>query len=103
MPHMKRERIDQSEADLLMPPDIDAPAEATIIRIRPGKKLPGHFYAHKGPELGYLLSGQLELVVENQLYTAHPGDTIYLQKHIPGSWSNVSEHVAELLWLKFLD
>ena len=94
---------DKAEADLLMPPDIDAPAEATIIRIRPGKKLPGHFYAHKGPEFGYLLSGQLELMVENQLHTAHPGDTIYLQKHIPGSWSNISEYVAELLWLKFVN
>ena len=41
---------DKAEADLLMPPDIDTPAEVTIIRIRPGKKLAGHFFAHKGPE-----------------------------------------------------
>jgi len=94
---------DNAEAKLLMPPDIDAPAEVTTIRIRPGKKLPGHFFAHKGPEMGYLLSGQLEMTVDNQSYTVNPGDTVYLQKDIPGSWNNISEKVAEILWLKFLE
>ena len=74
-----------------------------MIRIRPGKKLAGHFFAHKGKELGYLLSGQLEMTVENQSYKVNPGDTIYLQKDIPGSWNNISEQVAELLWLKFIE
>jgi len=94
---------DNAEAGLLIPPDIDTPAEVTIIRIRPGKKLSGHFFAHKGPELGYLLSGQLEMTVDNQSYKVNPGDTIYLQKDIPGSWNNISEQVVELLWLKFLE
>ena len=94
---------DDAEADLLIPPDIDTPAELTMIRIRPGKKLPGHFFAHKGPELGYLLSGRLEMTVNNQSYNVNPGDTIYLQKDVPGSWRNISEHVAELLWLKFAE
>ena len=66
---------DTAEADLLVPPEVEAPVEATIIRIRPGKKLPGHFYAHKGAEMGYLLSGQLEMIVENQSYTVNPGET----------------------------
>ena len=94
---------DKAEARLLLPPDIDKPAEAVIIRIQPGKKLAGHFFAHKGSELGYLISGQLEMSVENQSYKVNPGDTIYMQKKIPGSWSNISEQVAELLWLKFVE
>ena len=94
---------DNAEAELMLPPEIDAPAEVTTVRIRPGKKLPGHFFAHKGPELGYLLSGQLEMTVENQSYKVNPGDTIYLQKDIPGSWNNISEQVAELLWLRFIE
>ena len=60
------------------------------------EKTAGHFFAHKGQELGYLLSGQLEMTVENQSYKINPGDTIYLQKDIPGSWNNISEQVAEL-------
>ncbi len=92
---------DNAEAELLLPPDIDTPAEATVIRIRPGKKLAGHFFSHKGRELGYLISGQLEMTVDNQSYKVGPGDTIYLQKDIPGSWQNTSDQIAELLWLKF--
>ena len=92
---------DNAKAELLLPPDIDTPAEATIIRIQPGKKLAGHFFAHKGKELGFLISGQLEMTVENQAYKVNPGDIIYLQEDTPGSWSNISEQGAELLWLKF--
>jgi transcriptional regulator with XRE-family HTH domain/KaiC/GvpD/RAD55 family RecA-like ATPase len=92
---------DKAEAELLLPPDVDTPAEAIIIRIQPGKKLTGHFFAHKGSELGYLISGQLEMTVENHSYKVAPGDTIYLEKDTPGNWSNTSEQVAELLWLKF--
>jgi len=94
---------ENAEADLLLPPELDTPAEVIIIRIKPGKKLAGHFFAHKGRELGYLVSGQLEMTVENQSYKINPGDTIYLQKDVPGSWSNLSEEGAELLWLKFSD
>ncbi len=94
---------DDAHAELLLPPDIDTPVEATIIRIRPGKKLAGHFFAHKGSELGYLISGQLKMTVDNQSYKVNPGDIIYLQKDIPGSWSNISEQNAELLWLKLTE
>jgi len=92
---------DNAAADLLIPPDIAVPAEVTVIRMRAGKKIAGHFCAHKGPELGYLLSGQLEMTVDNQSYTVNPGDTVYLKKEIPGGWHNTSEQEAELLWLKF--
>lgn len=92
---------DSATAEMLLPPDIETSLEATLIRVQPGKKLAGHFFAHKGSELGYLISGQLEMTIQNQSYTVTPGDTVYLQKDIPGSWSNTSEHVAELLWMKF--
>jgi transcriptional regulator with XRE-family HTH domain len=98
---MDRIPRDHAEAELLLPPDIDAPVEATVIRVRPGKKLSGHFFAHKGKELGYLIAGRLEMTVDNQSYEVNPGDTVYLQKNIPGKWRNTAETIAELLWFKF--
>lgn len=92
--------IKDATATLLLPPDINIPVEATMIRISPNGKLPCHFFAHKGEELGYLISGKLEMVVENQSYEVTPGDSIYLQQDTPGSWSNTSDQVAELLWMK---
>ena len=94
---------DSATTEMLFPPDIDASLEPSLVRILPGKKLVGHFFAHKGSEFGYLISGQLEMTVENQSYIVSAGDTIYLKKDIPGSWSNTSEHVAELLWIKITE
>jgi transcriptional regulator with XRE-family HTH domain/KaiC/GvpD/RAD55 family RecA-like ATPase len=97
------ERIpkDYADAQLLLPPDINGPVEATVIRIQPGKKLANHFFAHKGKEMGYLITGRLEMTVNNQTYEVNQGDTIYLAKDIPGKWHNTGDSTAELLWLKF--
>jgi len=97
------ERIpkDYADADLLLPSDTDGPVEATIVRIRPGKQLSGHFFAHKGKEMGYLIAGSLEMTVNNQPYEVNTGDAVYLQKDTPGKWRNTAETTAELLWLKF--
>lgn len=92
---------DNAEAQLLLPPDIDGPVEASVIRIRPGKKITNHFFVHKGSEIGYLLTGHLEMIVDNHTYKINPGDIIYLQKDTPSKWQNISDTTVELLWLKF--
>lgn len=89
------------EAELLLPPDIEGPVEGSIVRIRPGGKLSKHFFAHKGKEMGYLIAGRLEMSVNSMVYAINPGDTIYLQKDIPGKWKNTGDISAELIWLKF--
>jgi transcriptional regulator with XRE-family HTH domain/KaiC/GvpD/RAD55 family RecA-like ATPase len=91
---------DDAETEFLLPPDIETDLQTAIIRIRPGKKLTSHFFSHKGEELGYLMSGRLEMTINNHSYEANQGDTIYLQKNTPSQWRNTGEGVAELLWLK---
>ncbi len=91
-----------ADANLLLPPDIELPVEPVIIKIHPGKKLRNHFFAHKGQELGYLISGYLEMTVKNKSYEVLPGDTVYLQKDNPDQWLNTGDNTAELLWFKFL-
>ena len=85
----------------LLPPAIgDAAAEPYLLRIEAGKKLSGHFFNHKGEELGYLLQGQLSLWINGQRQEAGPGDLIYLRREVPEQWENSGEETAELLWLK---
>jgi transcriptional regulator with XRE-family HTH domain len=91
---------EDAEALWLLPPDIESRIEAVIIRIQPGKKLTGHFFAHKGEELGYLLTGRLEMTIDNHIYQVNAGDTLLLAKDTPGQWRNSAETVAELLWFK---
>lgn len=90
---------DEAAAELLLPPDVTTGVQAAIIKIRPGKKLAGHFMVHKGEEFGYLLSGRLEMTIDNESYEVNPGDAVFLPKDTPGGWRNTGEAVAELLWI----
>ncbi len=87
-------------AKLLTPVDFEPKAEPYLIEIPPEKNLPSHFFIHKGEELGYLLSGKLQLKLEKAVYTVRTGDVIYLTSEMPSQWKNPGPGVAKLLWLK---
>jgi quercetin dioxygenase-like cupin family protein len=87
-------------AKLLTPVDFDPKAEPYLIEISPKKNLPSHFFIHKGEEIGYMLSGKLQLKLEKAVYTVRAGDVIYLTSEMPSQWKNPGPSVARLLWLK---
>jgi transcriptional regulator with XRE-family HTH domain len=87
-------------ARLLIPVDIEPRAEPYLIEIPPNKTLPTHFFVHKGEELGYLLSGELEVKVQQSLHRMRAGDTIHLASEIPSEWNNPGQDTATLLWIK---
>jgi len=97
MPDMPKDSI---YAQQLTPPDLDGKAEPFLIQILPEKKLPVHFFVHKGEELGYVLSGKIKVVSQNETHTLEAGDTIYLKSDIPTQWVNPGPEMAKLLWLK---
>lgn len=84
---------------LLTPLDLEPKAEPFLIEIPPEKNLPSHFFIHKGEEIGYLLSGKLQLKLEKAVYTVHTGDVIYLTLEMPSQWKNPGPAMARLLWL----
>jgi transcriptional regulator with XRE-family HTH domain len=87
-------------ARLLSPVDFDPKAEPYLIEISPKEKLPSHFFIHKGEELGYLLSGRLQVKLEKSAYSLRAGDVIYLTSEMPTQWENPGPGVAKLLWIK---
>lgn len=91
---------DSIQAKLLTPVDFDSKAEPFLIEIPPGKTIPSHFFAHKGEEIGYLLSGKLQVTISKATNTIRAGDTIYLTSEMPSQWKNPGPTVAKLLWLK---
>ena len=78
----------------------DAAVEPFLLRIEPGSRLAGHFFNHKGEEMGYVVSGTLALWVNGKRQEAGAGDFVYLTKQTPEQWENVGGIVAELLWLQ---
>lgn len=84
----------------LLPPVLrEVGVEPYLLTIEPGKKVAGHFFNHKGEEMGYLLAGTLALWVNGQRQEAGAGDLVYLNKQTPEQWENDGEGVAQLLWL----
>ncbi len=84
----------------LTPPDHDGKVGLYLINILPGKKLPTHFFVHKGEEAGYLLSGSLTVISQNETETITPGDTVYFKTVTPTQWVNLGPDSACILWLK---
>jgi transcriptional regulator with XRE-family HTH domain len=85
---------------MLTPLDFDPKAEPFLIEIAPDTKLPSHFFIHKGDEVGYLLSGKLQMTVEKAVYKLRSGDVVYLTSDIPSRWVNPGPAAAKLLWIK---
>lgn len=87
-------------ARLLTTLDAGGRAEPYLIEIHPGAELPSHFFVHKGEEVGYVLSGRLQMKLGAATNTARPGDLIYLRSEMPSQWTNPGNATARLLWLK---
>lgn len=86
----------------LLPVDFPAGVDPYILEIPAGRKLPAHFFAHKGQEFGYLLEGQIEVTINNSVQTVRPGDVIFLTRDNPSQWKNPQKQPARLLWMKIL-
>jgi transcriptional regulator with XRE-family HTH domain len=87
-------------ARLLTPIDFDPKAQPYLIEIPPGKSISAHFFIHKGEEIGYVLSGKLQIKLEKAAYNLRSGDVIYLTSEMPSQWKNPGPNTAKLLWIK---
>lgn len=87
------------EGRQLTPPDLEGKIESYVIEIPPGEQLTDHFLAHKGEEMGYLLQGELEVVIKNVRHSVKMGDVVYLRTEAPEGWRNPGPDVARLLWI----
>jgi len=88
------------QGKLLTPVDFEPKAEPYLIEIPPKKTLPSHFFIHKGEELGYVLSGKLQVKLQKALHTVRAGDVVYLTADMPSQWKNPGPGPARILWIK---
>ena len=84
----------------LLPADFDAKMEPYLIDIPAGATLPAHFFFHKGEEMGYVLSGKLQMTMKNSVHRVGAGDVIYLVSDMPSQWKNTGSGPCRILWCK---
>ena len=83
----------------LLPQGYNAGAEAYLVTFQGAAVIDRHFRTHKGEEFGYLLSGRLEVVIQDQPHALASGDAVYLTVDTPTHWTNPTREAACLLWL----
>ncbi len=79
--------------------DGNGPVSAFIISVMPETETGSHFFSGKGVEIGFLVSGSLQLEMKRRTYTLNEGDAVYFFSEVPASWKNSSEKTAKLLWV----
>jgi quercetin dioxygenase-like cupin family protein len=84
---------------LVTPIGHDGKAEIFVIEIPPGQSLSCHFFSSKGEEIGYLLSGELRVTLQ-EIYRMAQGDSLYLTTETPSGWENTGKISATLLWIR---
>jgi transcriptional regulator with XRE-family HTH domain/KaiC/GvpD/RAD55 family RecA-like ATPase len=86
-------------ARMLTPVDFQSKAEVYLLEFSPGKKLSRHFFSHKGEELGYVLSGRLQMNLPHSVHKLKTGDAVHLTSETPSQWMNPGPGTARLLWI----
>jgi transcriptional regulator with XRE-family HTH domain len=52
-----------------------------------------------GQEFVYILKGKIKLIIDQKVYVAEEGDTLYFDSSIPHSWENPSTETVEGIWV----
>jgi transcriptional regulator with XRE-family HTH domain len=72
--------------------------ESTIHMVAPGASNEGAII-HQGEELGYILEGEIELIVGGKIYPAPSGTSFHFRSEIPHGYRNASDRPARVLWV----
>jgi len=54
---------------------------------------------HAGEEVGYLLEGEVELIVDGQSFALSPGDSFVFRSERPHHYRNIGDRPASIFWV----
>ncbi|KSV74476.1 hypothetical protein N182_27935 [Sinorhizobium sp. GL2] len=59
----------------------------------------GGVLQHEGEEMGFVLEGEIEIMIADETYTAKKGDSFTFKSHLPHSFINNSDAPARIIWV----
>lgn len=83
--------------DELLCPTLSGQLEMLLCTLEPGASS-GQPYSHNGEEAGYVSSGQLELHIEEKIYTLNAGDSFHFDCSRPHGYRNIGDVVTVVVW-----
>lgn len=72
--------------------------QANILNIPPGVKSEG-MVEHVGEEIGYLIDGEIHVIVDGKEYPMKAGDLLFFPSSLPHGYENRGADVARILWV----
>lgn len=89
-PSIRLERLSPTFPDLLL--------DANVHVLEPGAESGGDIQ-HAGQEIGYVLQGRAELIVDGRSHFLGPGDSFYFASRLPHRYRNVDAGETRILWV----
>jgi transcriptional regulator with XRE-family HTH domain len=71
--------------------------EPFVVSLEPKSGSGERQVVHTGHELVYCLSGEVEYLIDGQIYSLEPGDILLFEAHLPHLWRNVTDKIATIL------
>jgi transcriptional regulator with XRE-family HTH domain len=72
--------------------------EANVHVVAPGGEKVD-LVTHQGEAVGYLLSGTIELTIDDTTYLMTPGDSFFFKAYLTNSYRNIGEDEARIVWV----
>jgi transcriptional regulator with XRE-family HTH domain len=82
----------------LLSPTSPGVLQLLMVTIEPGGSSGKEHYTHKGEEAGVVLTGRLELWIEDQRYILNEGDSFRFKSTRPHRFGSASKLVTKVLW-----
>jgi transcriptional regulator with XRE-family HTH domain len=83
----------------LISPDSPSWIEMYELRLLPGGSSGNDFHRHDGEKAGYVLEGQLQLMLGQESFVLNPGDAFRFPSVVPHMFRNPSESAARIIWI----
>ena len=85
-------------AEVIIPHADGRLLEGFVVIIEPGGHTAG-VLQHQGEEVGYVIEGELELTIDNEVHLLHAGDSFYFPSDLPHEYRNPGKTRMRAVWI----
>jgi transcriptional regulator with XRE-family HTH domain len=89
---------DGIQAEIIVPYAEGRLLEGFVFVMEPGGHS-GGVLRHDGEECGYVIEGDLELIVGNEKHQLTEGDSFFFRSDIPHAYRNPSKKITRVIWI----
>lgn len=86
------------KVELLVPGAQNREMDPVLVTLKPGEEMAEQDY-HEGEEFGYVLSGRIQLSLDDRVYTAKKDECFYFSSDRKHRLKNIGTTDAKILWV----